>query len=68
MSNQMECRVVLTTNRDGKTFGLGMYDPISGRYEALGTHPNCDKDKIVRDISISIQRAGHRLTYCERSA
>lgn len=63
MSKQLECRVVLT--HKGSTFTLGMYDPVSGRYEPLGTHPTKDKDKIIHDLKVRIEREGHRLTFSE---
>lgn len=46
-----------------------MYDPISGRYEHLGVHGPSVKevDKVVRDLKTSIERAGHRLTFSEKS-
>lgn len=69
VAKQLECRIVLTYRRDGRV-GLGMYDPASGRYEHLGTHgpSRADVDRAVRGLAESIERAGHRLTWCERSA
>lgn len=68
MPKQLECRIILTFRRDRKT-GVGMYDPLSGRYEHLGEHgPDVRVvDKVVRDLKTSIIRAGHLLTFCERS-
>lgn len=65
---QMECRIIITYRRD-RRIDLGMYDPISKRYEALGTHGPSprDVDKAVYGLKESIERAGHRLTFCERS-
>ncbi len=65
---QLECRIVLTYRADGRV-GLGMYDPKSGRYEALGTHGPARRevDAAVQGLRESIERAGHRLTWCERS-
>lgn len=65
---QLECRIVITYQRDGR-IDLGMYDPLSGRYEPLGTHGpgRREKDKAVLGLKDSIERAGHRLTFCERS-
>ncbi len=67
MSEQLECRVVVTNHRNGRTFAMGMHDPRSGRYEALGTHLVRDKERVVRALARSIEGAGHRLTWCERS-
>lgn len=65
---QLECRIVLTFLRSGKV-RMGMYDPLNHRYEALGEHgPGVrEVDKAVRDLKTSIERAGHLLTFCERS-
>jgi hypothetical protein len=66
MAQQLECRIVVTyhTNRRVE---VGMFDPVSGRYEQLGSHGPAQVDKVVRDLAVSIERAGHRLTFCERS-
>ena len=47
-----------------------MYDPARYRYEPLGEHgpDERDIDRVVRDLAVSIERAGNRLTWCERSA
>lgn len=68
MSEQLECRVVVTYMRDGR-ISLGMYDPLSLRYEALGTHgpSQSEIDKAISGLARSIEQAGHRLTFCERS-
>lgn len=68
MPKQLECRIVITFLRDGR-IRLGMYDPKAGRYEALGTHGPSVKevDKAVRGLKEGIERAGHKLTFCERS-
>lgn len=67
---QLECRIVIIHRRssDLKT-EVGMYDPKSGRYERLGLHGPAqhEVDKMVRGLKESIERAGHRLTFCERS-
>ena len=65
---QLECRIVITRGLPGGRTELGMYDPVSGRYERLGTHGPADVDRAVRDLAASIRRAGHRLTWCERTA
>ena len=62
-NKQLECRVVITHNRS--TFNLGMYDPLSGRYEALGTHQNSKIDKIIGDLKVRIEREGHLVTFSE---
>jgi len=66
---QLECRVVITRGRADRKVEVGMYDPKSGRYEALGAHgpDQREVDRVVRDLAKAIQRAGHRLTFCERS-
>lgn len=65
----LECRIVITRLSDGR-ISLGMYDPLTGRHEPLGDHGpgHRDIDRAVRDLAASVQRAGHRLTWCERSA
>lgn len=65
---QLECRIVITHRADGR-IDLGMYAPLSGKYEPLGTHGPGRRavDKAVGDLKDSITRAGHRLTWCERS-
>lgn len=65
MAKQLECRVVIT-NRGG-VFDLGMYDPVSGRHEPLGTHRQTDRDKVIRGLTQRIEREGHRLTFSEVS-
>lgn len=77
MKKQLECRIVIIWHRParlrilGEQFNrfveVGMYDPVSGRYEHLGRHHPSDLDKVVRGLKESIERAGHRLTFCERS-
>lgn len=67
-ADKLECRVVITYRRDGRV-DLGMYCPVTHRYEALGTHgpERAEMDRVVGDLKASIERAGHRLTFCERS-
>lgn len=65
MAKQLECRVVLTYHDGGTKFSMGMYDPVSGRHEALGTHRIADKDRVIRGLVERIQREGHRLTFSE---
>ncbi len=66
--NKLECRIILTYRDDDKV-EMGMYDPLSHRYEKLGIHGPAQKeiDRVVKDLKVSIERAGHRLTFCERS-
>ena len=70
MAQQLECRIVVTYGRQpGQKTGVGMYDPLSGRYEDLGSHGpgRREVEKVVSDLKASIERAGHRLTFCERT-
>ena len=64
----LECRIILTFRRDCKV-DVGMFCPNTHRYEPLGTHGPAvhDVDRVVQDLKKSIERAGHRLTFCERS-
>mgnify|MGYP001608245466 CR=1 FL=1 len=78
MKKQLECRIVIIHHRPSKllylsdqphrSVELGMYDPRNMRYEFLGRHGPDELDRAVRDLKASIERAGHRLTFCERSA
>ena len=36
--NQLECRIVKPLLPQDKRIKLGMFDPVTMRYEALGTH------------------------------
>ncbi len=65
---QLECRIVVTTRPDRRT-EVGMYCPRTMRYEPLGVHgpSQVEVDCVVHDLKASIERAGHRLTFCERS-
>ena len=60
---QLECRIVITHR--GQTFSLGMFDPVSARYEALGTHPTANIDRIVGDLRTRMERERHMVTYSE---
>ena len=69
--HQLECRIIITRPRhSGERIAVGMYDPLSGKYQPLGEHGPDEReiDRVVRDLAQSIERAGHRLTWCERSA
>ena len=68
MAVQLECRIVLTYPRRGGKVSVGMYDPLSGRYEPLGDHEPHRLEAMVRGLAARIEREGHRLTWCERSA
>lgn len=67
MAKQLECRIVLTYQRD-KRVAVAMCDPKTGRMEPLGVHGPDQRviDKVVEDLKRSIIRAGHHLTFCER--
>lgn len=64
MATQLECRITIT--HWGRTFDLGMYDPISGRHEKLGNHPIKDISRIVGDLKDRIEREGHLVTFSEK--
>ena len=66
---QLECRIIIT-HQTGclSTFALGMYDPISGRYEPLGKHPTNTIDKVVRDLKHRMEVEGHSVTFSEVTA
>ena len=69
-NKQLECRIVITRGGrlDLKT-EVGMYCPNTGRYEKAGVHGPDPRevDKVIMDMKTSIERAGHRLTFCERT-
>ena len=75
---QLECRIVIihhrpsrlrfTTDQEFRSVELGMYDPHNMRYEFLGRHHPDKLDDAVYNLKESIERAGHRLSFCERSA
>ena len=62
-TKQLECRIVITHR--GRIFDLAMFDPLSMRYEPLGTHPERDIDRIVCDLRIRMEREGHRVSFSE---
>lgn len=68
-STQLECRIVVTHYSDGSV-DMGMYDPHTTRYAPLGHHgPGTQVvDSAIAGLKSAIERAGHRLTFCERSA
>lgn len=51
----------------GRTFDLGMYDPVGMRYEALGRHPSEKIEKIVRDLRVRMEKERHLVTFSEIS-
>lgn len=63
---QLEVRIVII-HRSDKRIDIGMYDPVSNRYEPLGTHKQVDIDDVIYKLKCSIERAGHMITWCERS-
>lgn len=66
MSKQLECRIVITHYNN--TFMLGMYDPISFRYEDLGTHATGKIEEVVGKLKASMEKVGHRVTFSEMRA
>ena len=63
---QLQCRIVITHSADNDhSFALGMYDPCSGRHEALGRHPTNQIEKIVGDLRIRMEREGHLVSFSE---
>jgi hypothetical protein len=68
MPKQLECRVVIRHRRSASKFDLGMYDPRSGRYEPLGSHPTSNIDKIVRDLKVRMEKERHLVTFTELEA
>lgn len=63
---QLECRIVVTHGHraDLKT-ELGMYCPVTRRYEPLGAHgPTVrDIDEAIRGLRERIERERHLLTW-----
>lgn len=60
---QLECRIVIT--HWGRTFSLGMFDPLSERHEPLGKHPTGDIERIVGDLRVRMERERHLVTFSE---
>ncbi len=61
---QLECRVVIT-HIGAQRFDLGMFDPVSMRYEPLGNHPTSDIERIVGDLRVRMERERHRVSFSE---
>ena len=65
---QLECRIVVTygvlTRSDLKT-EVGMYCPVTRRYERLGFHGPAqrDVDKMVKGLKERIEKERHLITY-----
>lgn len=66
--SRLECSIVVKRLKDGRAT-VGMLDPVSGRYEPLGTHgPDRSViDKVIMDLRRSIESAGHTATVRESS-
>ena len=65
MLKQLECRIVITHDNRGGTFTLGMFDPLSLRYELLGNHPTKDIERIVGDLRVRMEKERHVVTFSE---
>lgn len=65
MSKQLECRILIT--HWGRTFELGMFDPISMRHEPLGRHSTDKIEKVVGDLRVRMERERHMVTFSEVS-
>ncbi len=69
MTKQLECRIIITWGHriDLKT-EVGMYCPVTQRYEPLGAHGPSRReiDRVILDLKKSIERAGHRCTFSDR--
>lgn len=61
---QLECRVVIRWR--GYMFDLGMYDPVSGRYEPLGSHPRHKANQVIKPLVARMLWEGHRVSFSER--
>lgn len=68
VQKQLECRIIITHASEGRTFALGMFDPLSMRYEPLGNHPVSDIERIVGDLKVRMERERHRVTFSELTA
>lgn len=60
---QLECRVIVTYR--GSVFDLGMYCPVTHRYEKLGSHKISQQDEVIGGLRDKIEREGHRATFSE---
>ncbi len=60
---QLECRVVIRHGE--RATKVGMFDPISMRYEPLGEYRGRELDKMIRGLAQRIEREGHKLTFSE---
>ena len=68
MKKQLECRIIITGPRasDLKT-EVGMFDPLSMRYESLGAHGPSQRevDRMVIGLKERIEKEGHLLTFSQ---
>lgn len=62
-TKQLECRIVLTYWPT--QFDMGMYDPVSMKYEPLGRHPLSMIDGIVGDLRTRMEKERHLVTFSE---
>ena len=60
---RMECRIIIT--HWGRTFELGMFDPVGMKYEALGRHDTGKIDRVVSDLRVRMERERHVVTFSE---
>ena len=65
-AKRLECRI--TIDHNGRTFLMGMYDPISGRHEPLGEHPTANIEQVVSDLRVRMEKERHIVTYSEVTA
>ena len=62
----LECRIIVTYgNRVDRKVEVGMYCPVTRRYEPLGAHgPDQDTvDRVIRDLRVRIERERHDVTW-----
>jgi hypothetical protein len=64
-AEQLECRITITYARDGHSFDLGMFCPLTMRHEPLGRHPTGDIERVVRDLKVRMERERHMVTFSE---
>lgn len=64
---QLECRIIISHGRTDLKTEVGMYDPLTMRYEPLGAHGPSQReiDRVVRDLQASMERAEHLVTFSE---
>ena len=66
-TKQLECRIVITRSRSDCKTEIGMYDPISMRYEPLGEHgpDSREVEKVILDLKKSMEKAGHIVSFSD---